>query len=311
MEIIDDLSLLPSPKEGSAITIGNFDGVHRGHRAVIEQVRSEARDRGFRSGVVTFDRHPAELLRPKKAPCRLSEPERKIELLLETGVDYLCVLRFDQELADMEPGDFVREILVAGFNVRLVVVGRNFRFGRNRRGSLALLEEMGARFGFYAEEMPLVSVEGFDISSTRIRAAVSHGDVEWAASALGREYSLRGIVLEGDKRGATLGFPTMNIFPPERMCLPADGVYAGWTVVDGSKYLAAINVGRRPTFVEEGTVLVESYLLDYEGGDAYGKTIEVGFSRWIRGEYRFANAQELVEQIARDVEEVRRSAGNA
>jgi riboflavin kinase/FMN adenylyltransferase len=307
VELIRDLSSMPRPKAGSAITIGNFDGVHKGHRAVIERVIADAKKQGLESAVITFDRHPAEFLRPTKAPCRLCEPERKIELLGKTGVDYLCVLTFDQELADKEPKDFVKEILVDGMNARVVVVGRNFRFGRNRRGSLALLKEMGAELGFEADEMSLVSVQGFDISSTRIRSAVMHGDVEWAALALGRDYSIKGTVVVGDKRGKSLGFPTMNIFPPERVCLPGDGVYAGWTIVDGRRYKAAINVGRRPTFVDSGQMSIESHLLDYSEEDAYGKTIEVGFSRWLRGEYRFADAEELIEQIGRDVEEVRRA----
>lgn len=311
MEVIDSLSSLPRPPEGSALTIGNFDGVHRGHRAVIDRVISDAKKRGLKSAVITFDRHPAEFLRPSKAPCRLCEPEMKIELLRDCGVDYLCVLAFDQDLADKEAGEFVEEVLVDGFNARVVVVGRNFRFGRNRKGSLSLLKELGTDGGFEAEEMSLVSVQGFDISSTRIRSAIVHGDVEWASQALGRDHSIRGEVIEGDRRGKALGFPTMNIYPPERICLPSDGVYAGWTVIDGIKYRAAINVGRRPTFGDDGRVLVESHLLDFSGEDAYGKAIEVGFTRWLRGEYRFANADELIEQIGRDVEEVRRASVDA
>jgi riboflavin kinase/FMN adenylyltransferase len=311
MELIRDLASLPHPEDGTAITIGNFDGVHRGHRAVIERVISDAKERGFASAVITFDRHPAELLRPAKAPCRLCEPEKKIELLKETGVDYLCVLPFDQELADQEPGEFISNVLVRGFNARVVVVGRNFRFGRNRRGSLALLNQVGREAGFEADEMSLVSVQGFDISSTRIRSAITHGDVEWAGMALGRDFSIRGKVSEGERRGKVLGFPTMNLFPPERLCLPGDGVYVGWTEIGDRRYPAAVNVGRRPTFVEEGTTLVEAHLLDYSAQDAYGEDIEVGFVRWLRGEYRFADADELVDQIAKDVEEVRKVFGNA
>ncbi len=278
---------------------------------MIDRVISDAKRAGLASAVITFDRHPAELLRPSKAPCRLCEPQKKIELLEKTGVDYLCVLKFDQRLADKRPEEFVKEILVDGFNARIVVVGRNFRFGRNRRGSLALLKELGGEFGFDSDEMALVTVQGFDISSTRIRSAIQHGDVEWAGQALGRDYSIRGEVAEGDKRGASLGFPTMNVYPPDRICLPADGVYAGWTLLDGAVYKAAINVGRRPTFADGDKVLIESHLLDYNGDETYGKTIEVGFQRWLRGEYRFADADELVEQIARDVDEVRRSASDA
>lgn len=278
---------------------------------MIERVISAASEAELKSAVVTFDRHPGEFLRPSKAPRRLCEPEKKIELLRETGVDYLCVLGFDQEMADQEPQEFVKQVLVDGFNTRIVVVGRNFRFGRNRRGSLALLKEMGEEVGFEADEMSLVSVQGFDISSTRIRSAVMHGDVEWAALALGRDYSIRGKVVKGDGRGKTLGFSTMNMLPPEHICLPGDGVYAGWTIVDGVRYRAAVNVGRRPTFVEEGKTLVESHLLDFGGDEAYGKTVEIGFSKWLRGEYRFADADELIEQIGRDVEEVRRASGNA
>ncbi len=310
MELVRDVSSLPRPQPGSVVTIGNFDGVHRGHRAVIGRVVDEAGSHGLRAVVLTFDRHPSEFLRPDKAPCRLCEPERKVELLMQTGVDYLCVLPFDQELADKEAADFVKEVLVDGLNVRRVVVGRNFRFGRNRRGSLAMLNQMGEEFGFVADEIELVSVQGFDISSTRIRSAISHGDVEWASRALGRDFSMCGTVVEGDKRGKDLGFPTLNVYPPERHCRPADGVYAGWTVVDGKRFRAAINVGRRPTFVQHGGVLIEAHLLDYEGPELYGKPVEIGFTRWLRGEYRFADAAELVEQIGRDVEEARRILGD-
>jgi riboflavin kinase/FMN adenylyltransferase len=302
-----DLDSCPEFPEGSVITIGNFDGVHRGHRAIIEHVIREATSEGRSSVIVTFDKHPAEFLRPDRAPCRLCTPERKIEFLSQLGADYLLVLEFNQELADLEPKAFVEEILVGKLNVKKVVVGRNFRFGRNRKGSLALLVEIGQEKGFQAREEELVSLQGFDISSTRVRSAIAHGDVEWAALALGRDHSITGQVQQGDRRGQSLGYPTMNVEPPERICLPGYGVYVGWAVIRSKRYPAAINVGRRPTFNTDGRVLVEAHLIDFEGGDTYGEEIEIGFSKWLRGEYRFADVDELVEQIGRDVEEVRKA----
>lgn len=305
-EIVTDIASCPDLPNGSVVTIGNFDGVHRGHKAIIRQAIGDARFEERASVIVTFDKHPAEFLRPDRAPCRLCEPAKKVELLSHLGADLLVVLTFERELADKEPEDFVTEILVGALRTRKVVVGRNFRFGRNRKGSLALLERMGRQLGFEAVEEELVSVQGFDISSTRIRAAIAHGDVEWASAALGRDHTIEGIVQRGERRGVKLGYPTMNLAPPDKICIPCDGVYAGWVLVDEERYAAAVNVGRRPTFESEGRVLIEAHLLDYDGSEAYGKRIEVGFRKWLRGEYRFADVDELIQQIGRDVEETRR-----
>lgn len=308
MQLITDLVSLGAPEAGSVVTIGNFDGFHIGHREVVRAVCEDAASRGMRSALVTFDRHPAEVLRPELAPRLLTLLDRKIDLIASAPLDYCIVIGFDEARAAQSAGDFVDEVLVDALNAREVVVGANFHFGHGRSGNLAMLDEVGGRLGFRARAMQLSEIDGVEVSSTRIRNDLAQGDVSWASRALARDHSLPGKVVVGDRRGRTLGFPTANLEFSERLCAPGDGVYAGWCEAGGERYPAAINVGRRPTFDSGGASMVEAHLLDFDG-DLYGVEAEVGFTRRVRGEKRFGSADELARQIRRDIEAVRATAG--
>jgi riboflavin kinase / FMN adenylyltransferase len=308
----DDTALAAARTAGAVVTIGAYDGVHLGHQAVLRLVRELADARGFEAALVTFDRHPAEVVRPESAPRLLTTLEQRLELLDATGDLDLCwVLTFDEARSKEAAEDFVREVLVDGIGARLVVVGADFHFGHRRGGNVPLLERMGAELGFEVLGLGLVAVEGeasgAPYSSTRIRELLAKGDVAEAARLLGRPHEVRGVVERGDQRGAEhLGFPTANLTVPERICLPADGVYAGTFVAeDEVERPAAISVGTRPTFYEDGDVLVEAYVLDFDG-DLYGQRVKVRFREWVRGQERFDSTEALVEQMHADVEATRR-----
>ena len=308
----DDAALAAVRTDGAVVTIGAYDGVHLGHQAVLRLVRELADARGFEAALVTFDRHPAEVVRPESAPRLLTTLEQRLELLDATGDLDLCwVLTFDEARSKEAAEDFVREVLVDGIGARLVVVGADFHFGHRRGGNVPLLERMGAGLGFEVLGLGLVAVEGdttaVPYSSTRIRELLAKGDVAEAARLLGRPHEVRGVVEQGDQRGAEhLGMPTANLTVPERICLPADGVYAG-TFVDEDEVErpAAISVGTRPTFYEDGDVLVEAYVLGFDG-DLYGQRVKVRFREWVRGQERFDSTEALVEQMKADVEATRR-----
>ena len=287
-----------------AVTIGAYDGVHTGHRLVIDRVRRVAEEQGLRSAVVTFDRHPASVVRPASAPRLLTDLGQKLELLESTGVDDVLVVHFDAERSEETAEEFVKEVLVGCLDTRAVVVGHDFHFGHQRRGSVALLQDMGAELGFDVTGLRLFS-GGMDqepISSTRIRRLIAAGAVGEAASLLGRPHQVRGVVAHGDERGRLLGFPTANVAMPETTALPADGVYAGWYLKpDGVRRPAALSLGRRPTFyLEQEMSLLEAYLLDFDG-DLYGEEARIEFVAHLRGQARFESAQALSEQMARDV----------
>ena len=291
-----------------AVTIGAYDGVHLGHRQVVERVRREAADLGVASAVVTFDQHPASIVRPESAPKLLTDLDQKIELLGDTGVDYVLIVRFDEERAEESATDFVREVLVGCLSTRAVVVGHDFHFGYKRRGNVALLQEMGAELGFDVTGVTLFSEGpgGQPISSTRIRSLLAEGAVKDASLLLGRLHQVRGVVVHGDERGRLLGFPTANLAVPSTIAVPADGVYAGWYVrPGGSRLPAALSLGRRPTFYErEDTSLLEAHVLDFDG-DLYGEEARVEFADRIRGQVRFETVEALVEQMGSDVEKCR------
>ena len=308
----DGAALAAARTAGAVVTIGAYDGVHLGHQAVLRLVRELADARGFEAALVTFDRHPAEVVRPESAPRLLTTLEQRLELLDATGDLDLCwVLTFDEPRSKEAAEDFVREVLVDGIGARLVVVGADFHFGHRRGGNVPLLERMGAELGFEVLGLGLVAVEGeasgVPYSSTRIRELLAKGDVAEAARLLGRPHEVRGVVERGDQRGAEhLGFPTANLTVPERICLPADGVYAGTFVAeDEVERPAAISVGTRPTFYEDGDVLVEAYVLDFDG-DLYGQRVKVRFREWVRGQERFDSTEALVEQMHADVDATRR-----
>jgi riboflavin kinase/FMN adenylyltransferase len=310
MEVVRDNSAGPRPSEGSVVTIGAYDGVHLGHQAVIAAVRQRAEADGLRSAVVTFDRHPAAVVRPATAPRLLTDLGQKLELLEATGVDLCLVISFD-EVRSKEPAeDFVREVLVDRLHAKVVIVGDDFHFGHQRQGDVALLTAMGAELGFIVQGLELVDAAGNvargpgdRASSTAIRHALVEGDLERATTMLGRPYEVRGVVAHGDERGRELGFPTANVSVPGEVLLPADGIYAGWLErADGTVLPAAISLGRRPTFyVESNVSLLEAHLLDF-AGDLYDEAVRVRFVARRRGEVRFDSVEALVEEIARDVE---------
>jgi len=313
VEIVTERAPLLPPVGGSAVTIGAYDGVHLGHRALLAELKARAEASGLATVVVTFDRHPAAVVRPESAPLLLCDLEQKLELLASAGVDRTVVVRFDEERANETAEEFVTRELVEGQDARLVVVGEDFHFGHGRKGNVALLTEMGSVAGFAVDGVALASAGPDDgarataVSSTRIRNLVALGQVEEAATLLGRPHQVRGPVVTGDRRGGTeLGFPTANLGIPDDICLPGPGIYAGWyDRPDGSRHKTAVSVGRRPTFYgADGELLVEAFLLDFSG-DLYGEAARLSFVHRLRDELAFDSVDDLVAQMGRDVDQAR------
>jgi riboflavin kinase/FMN adenylyltransferase len=309
MEIIREPASCPRPPEGTAVTIGVFDGVHLGHRHVIAEARRLAAELGAKSAVVTFDRHPAAVVRPDSAPGLLTDLDQRLELLASTGVDFALIVHFDEERSRESAEDFVRHELVECLRAKAVVVGADFHFGHGRRGDVALLQSMGEQHGFEVDGLQLMASAAADahvVSSTAIRAALASGDIDGANRMLGRPHEVRGTVQPGDRRGRELGFPTANVGVPEEILLHADGIYAGWYVrPDGTQLPAAISLGRRPTFYEDQPYsLLEAHVLDFEG-DLYGEAARIRFVARLRGEAKFDSLEALVAQIGADVAQTR------
>ena len=300
---------IPADLAGSVVTIGNFDGVHRGHRAVIARARAGADRLGVPLVAVTFDPHPMAVLRPEHAPSMLTTLEERAALLVEAGVDHVFALPFDLDVAGWSPQAFVDRVLVGALGVREVVVGASFRFGHRAAGDVAFLREAGAAAGFVAEGVVLDG--GPQVwSSTYIRTCLAAGDVAGAAEALGRPFSVRGVVVRGDQRGRELGYPTANVPTDGLTAVPADAVYAGRLrrLDNGESYPAAISVGTNPTFDGVRDRRVESYVLDRTDLELYGVEVEVEFVERLRGMVTFDGADALdalVEQMAADVERAR------
>ena len=291
------------------MAIGVFDGVHLGHQHVLAEARRLAAERRALSAVVTFDRHPAAVVRPESAPELLTDLEQRLELLAALGMDLTYVVSFDEARSKESAEDFVETVLVGCLAAKAVVVGADFHFGHERRGNVDLLREAGRTAGFEVDGIELLASkeEGVTaISSTAIRAALAAGDLASANRMLGRPHEVRGTVEEGDRRGRELGYPTANVAVPGDICLPADGIYAGWHVrPDGTTHPAAINLGRRPTFYADAdTSLLETHLLDFEG-DLYGERARVRFVARLRDEVRFDSVDDLVRQMAADVDDTR------
>lgn len=308
MKTFVGLGALPLEEErGSVVTIGTFDGVHLGHRMLINRAIAAANVAELNSCVVTWDRHPAVTLRPDKAPPALASPERKFELVADLGPDLLVVLPFDAELSSMEAEDFATGVLGKGLQAKQVIVGEGWRFGRKARGTTELLTEVGETSGFTVDPVSLEYVGGAVASSTRIRKLLAEGEMGAARELLGRPFDLDGVVEHGDARGKGLGVPTANVTPDPALVRPPRGVYAGRARVGDLWYSAAINVGVNPTFGgDEATtpVRVEAYLLDFDG-DLYDQTIRVEFWERLRDEKRFDSTEALVEQMHRDIAQTR------
>ena len=293
----------------TVVTLGTFDGLHLGHQKIITDVVDEAGKRGGESIVVTFDRHPAELLRPESVPYFLSSFEDKVSLIADRGIDHLLVVPFDQKESERTARDFVKEVLVGKLSVDLLIVGHDVHFGNNREGNFDFLEQISKELDFEVRKIAPMMRSKKDseaISSTAIRRALRGGEVESAMQMLGRPYSISGEVIYGDQRGRTIGFPTANLLLSSERAWPADGVYAGiFTREDGSENLCAINVGRRPTFYEHAdTSLLEAHLLDFDD-DLYGEICGVAFLYFLRSEKRFDGIDSLVEQLKDDVAKTR------
>lgn len=291
---------VPGDVADTAVTIGVFDGVHRGHQAVIGRMVAEAHDRGLRPVVVTFDPNPMETLRPSSAPLRVCPLGRRLELIAGLGVDGTLVLHFDAARADQSADDFIDEVLVTALHARLAVVGQGFRFGHRAAGDVDLLTRRGVDAGLSVEVVPPVG-DGARWSSTLVRTHVAAGEVAAAATILGRPHEVSGVVVHGDHRGRGLGYPTANLDVPARALVPADGVYAGrLRRVGGPDWPAAISVGTNPTF--DGHVRrVEGHVLGRDDLDLYGEQVVLEFVDRLRPTLRFATPAELVEQMARDV----------
>jgi len=297
-------------KRPSVLTLGNFDGVHAGHRALLAAARDRAAADQADTVVLTFAEHPARTLRPDAAPPVLMDTPQKMAALLDQQVDHIEWLAADQTVLGLEPRAFV-ETMVERFRPVAWVEGPNFRFGKDRAGNVAMLRELGEAFGFDVliidpVEVTLRDRNRVSVSSSLIRWLISTGRVADAQVCLGRPYAVRGTVVEGAKRGRTIGFPTANIDTGDRL-LPGDGVYGGAVEIDGATRLAAISVGTNPTF-DGGRRGFEVYVLDFDG-DLYGRTLEVRITRWLRDQVTYIGVEPLVEQIERDVATIRRLAG--
>jgi riboflavin kinase/FMN adenylyltransferase len=288
----------------SAVTIGKFDGVHRGHRGVIAQLASLAADRGLAPVVVTFDRHPMALLRPEACPESLVSNAQRADLLAETDVAATLVLEFTRQLSELEPAEFVERILRDALDARLVLVGADFRFGHKGAGTIDTLRELGSIHGFEVVLLEDVRVDGERVSSTKIREHLAAGEVREAAVLLGRYPRVRSTVVHGDAIGREIGFPTANLDPDIEGFLPADGVYAAWTWIDGVRYGSAVSIGNNPTFDGIPARRTEAHLLD-ASIDAYGKPIELDFVEYVRPMVKFDGVDTLVAALTTDVDRIR------
>ncbi|MFP3948035.1 MAG: bifunctional riboflavin kinase/FAD synthetase [Longimicrobiales bacterium] len=296
---------LPADGRGTVVTVGTFDGVHRGHQAVLREVCQRADSTGSRSVLLTFHPHPLRIVRPEDAPSLLTTPLEKKEILAETGLDFAVFLAFTPALSDFEPERFVREVLVDRVGVSELVIGYDHGFGRDRSGGMDTLRRLGQEMGFDVDVVEPVTTDEDAVSSTSIREAILDGDLEAATRRLGRPYSMRGVVVRGEGRGHDLGFPTANleVLGGDKLVPPA-GIYAVRGVLRGGSVDGALHIGPRPTF-RGSPPTVELHLMDFEG-DLYGEIVRVDFVKRLREVRPFASAGDLIEQMGADVEEARR-----
>jgi len=303
----DGDSALPPNVTETVVTVGTFDGVHRGHRDVVEKLVARAGELGVASVLVTFEPHPMEIVNPAAAPPLLTTREEKLEVLAETGLEYLAVVPFTQSLAAFSAEEFVGRVLRRCFRMKELLIGYDHGFGRQRAGNAEVLHALGKREGFRVEVIPPVEArDGRSISSTSIRRAVAGGDLERAADSLGRPYSVSGKVIPGDRRGRTVGFPTLNLgAPPPRKLLPPEGVYAIRAQTPAGHFGGMMNLGPRPTFGDAATSL-EAHLFDTDG-DFYGSAVRLDFIARLRETRRFSSPDALREQLKLDERNARRA----
>jgi riboflavin kinase/FMN adenylyltransferase len=302
--LIRGLHNLRAAHRGCVATIGNFDGVHLGHQAVFDALTARAQAADLASLVITFEPQPMEFFCPQQAPARLTRLREKLESIAACGIDRVLLIRFDRRFAGIEARSFVDRVLVEQLGIRHLYVGDDFRFGKSRAGDFALLAEMGRAHGFGVESLGTVSKDGERVSSTRIREALQQGDLVHAEHCLGRRYRICGRVAHGNKRGTTIGFPTMNV-PLLRRSTPLRGVFAVQVLGIGGRHLPGVaNIGNRPTLQGDDRFLLEVHLFDF-AEDVYGRHVEVDFVERIRDEHKFESFEALREQIQRDVERAR------
>lgn len=307
MRIYTALAEIPEPlfREGSAIAIGKFDGVHLGHRTLIDRIAHVASEQHLEAVVFTFANNPLSLLRPEICPAPIMSRQQRIEALADAGAETCVMLPFDEELAAVSAERFVADILVGLLRVKHLCVGNDFRFGHRGAGDVALLTKLGAEYGFVVEVIGSVEDPVFGrVSSSRVREAIAQGDLHAVTRMLGRELTIRGTVVHGDARGRDLGFPTANLGGEVEGLRPGEGVYAGWVVVRGERHPAAISVGANVTFDPAGEPRVEAFLIDF-AGDLYDEPVEVCFVQRLRGMIAFANVDALIAQMHADVREAR------
>lgn len=311
MQAIRGTAEIAGSLECPVLTIGNFDGLHVGHQAIMRTIVERARNLGGQAVVYTFDPHPRKVVQPDAAPRMLTTLAQKLEMLEALGVDVVVIEPFDLAFSKTSPEHFVRHHVHECIGPVEVYVGYDFHFGRDREGSLRSLTETGPRLGFSVTIIPEVTIGERDVNSTRVRDLLSQGQVEEAEILLGRPYGVRGKVVEGDRRGRTIGFPTANL-AAENEVLPVAGVYAGQMRIldepsgrEGALAPAVTNVGMRPTFHDSQGLMAEAHVIDFEG-DLYGRKVELSFQRRLRAEKKFADVDELRAQIVRDIDEARR-----
>ncbi|HYS78210.1 MAG TPA: bifunctional riboflavin kinase/FAD synthetase [Candidatus Dormibacteraeota bacterium] len=302
MKVFDDIATLRAHLRAPVATVGNFDGLHRGHQAIVRTVLDRARETGGSSLVITFDPHPLKVLAPERAPRMLTTRKQKLALIEAAGIEFLLILPFTMELAEVPAERFVREHLVAGLGASEVYVGANFNFGRGRAGNADLLVRLCGELGIRAAQVGEVLYLNSPVSSSRIRRALQAGEVELARELLGRPYAIEGTVVHGESRGAPLGFPTANL-ATENELVPQDGVYVAEAILGGDARPAVTNIGSRPTF-EGAAYAIETHVID-SPGDLYGRPMEVRLLARLRPELKFDSPGALVEQIRRDVQRAR------
>lgn len=302
MRIVTGTDIYRNILAASVVTIGNFDGVHRGHAEIFAHLKQNSLERGLPSVVVTFEPHPLKVLAPESAPSLITTFDQKAALIEEAGVDYLVVVLFSKEFSQLPASDFVRKILCAPLGMKHIIIGHDYAFGRSREGNFATLQTLGLQHGFTLEDLPPIGDEGIVFSSSLVRTAISDGDMAAAAQVLGRRYQISGTVVRGRDIGSGLGFPTANIETPNEL-LPPDGVYAVMVDVDGQRIKGACNIGRNPTFGERLRT-IEVFLLDFSEV-IYNHIITVQFVQKLRSEQKFPDVEALKTAISLDVARTR------
>ncbi|RKD34482.1 bifunctional riboflavin kinase/FAD synthetase [Thermohalobacter berrensis] len=298
MEVITNIeSKYPKP---TAVALGNFDGLHIGHQALIKKMIKESKKMGLPSVVYTFKNHPTSLIANKKTPKTIMNNKQKFEILKSLGIDILYMIEFNNQIMNMNPKAFIKKLLIDRLNIKLVVVGFNYRFGYKAKGDCSLLKQMGDDLGFKVIVVPPVTKNEQVVSSTLIRKLIKEGKIKKANNLLGRHYTLQGKVIQGKGRGKKIGFPTANLLLNDNYVIPKKGVYKTITTVNNKKYISITNVGTNPTFTNENKLNIETHIINFNDS-LYGKEIEVSFKKYIREEKKFQNAEQLIKQLKEDI----------